>query len=128
MTGLFQEFPPVTTAEWEALLTKDLKGRDPKTLLWHTEDGITVKPFYSAEDVKELALGESTLNGRSWHIGCRVVTEAGLALALDHGAQAIEVPPEMLRKVPLDRIAVYTNAEPSELFAIASGCFTAEPS
>ena len=32
MSLLFEEFPPVSTADWEAQIARDLKGRDPKTL------------------------------------------------------------------------------------------------
>jgi methylmalonyl-CoA mutase len=49
---LLQEFPPVTTEVWEQAIRKDLKGADyAKKLLWPAEDGITVKPYYRAEDL-----------------------------------------------------------------------------
>lgn len=52
---LFAEFPPVTTAEWEAAIQKDLKGADyAKKLLWKTDEGITVKPYYRSEDAAHL--------------------------------------------------------------------------
>lgn len=51
---LKEDFPAVTTADWNAAVSKDLKGAEPSTLLWKTEDGITVKPFYRAEDLKDL--------------------------------------------------------------------------
>ena len=34
--------------DWKALSTKEVKGRD---LDWHTPEGITVKPLYTADDV-----------------------------------------------------------------------------
>lgn len=34
--------------DWQALAAKEVKGRD---LDWHTPEGITVKPLYTAEDV-----------------------------------------------------------------------------
>lgn len=37
-----------TTADWQALADKEVKGRD---LTWHTPEGIAVKPLYTAEDV-----------------------------------------------------------------------------
>ena len=49
---LFAEFPPVSSADWAATVAKDLKGKDPATLDWKTEDGFTVKPYYRAEDVQ----------------------------------------------------------------------------
>ena len=50
---LFAEFPPVTTGDWAATVAKDLKGKDPATLNWKTEDGFVVTPYYRAEDVTE---------------------------------------------------------------------------
>ncbi len=52
---LFTEFPPVSTAEWEAVITADLKGADyEKKLVWKTMDGLSVRPYYRAEDMKNL--------------------------------------------------------------------------
>lgn len=48
---LFDEFQGVTPAEWKQKIQVDLKGADYNdTLLWKTEEGITVKPFYTKED------------------------------------------------------------------------------
>ncbi|CAM1366592.1 Heterodimeric methylmalonyl-CoA mutase small subunit [Tenacibaculum sediminilitoris] len=48
---LFDEFKGVTPAEWKQKIQVDLKGADYNdTLLWKTEEGITVKPFYTKED------------------------------------------------------------------------------
>ena len=52
--NLKDEFPPVTTAEWSEVIRKDLKGAEPSKLMWKTEEGVTVKPFYRAEDLKNL--------------------------------------------------------------------------
>ncbi|MDZ7284032.1 methylmalonyl-CoA mutase [Sphingomonas sanguinis] len=38
-----------TLSDWEALAAKEVKGRD---LSWETPEGITVKPLYTADDVK----------------------------------------------------------------------------
>ena len=57
---LLDEFPPVSTAEWEAAIARDLKGADyEKKLIWHTEDGLSVKPYYRAEDLKDLACADA---------------------------------------------------------------------
>ncbi|XP_042220504.1 methylmalonyl-CoA mutase, mitochondrial-like [Homarus americanus] len=40
-------------AEWTKLAKKQLKGIDPaKQLMWHTPEGITIKPLYTPDDVK----------------------------------------------------------------------------
>ncbi|WP_035565644.1 methylmalonyl-CoA mutase family protein [Hymenobacter sp. IS2118] len=50
----FAEFPAVTTAEWQARLARDLKGRDPATLRWPLPDGFSVEPFYHREALTAL--------------------------------------------------------------------------
>jgi len=53
---LLEEFPPVTTAEWEAAIARDLKGADyRKKLIWQTDEGIAVKPYYRGEDLANVA-------------------------------------------------------------------------
>jgi methylmalonyl-CoA mutase len=37
---------------WEAQARRELKGRDPSSLTWHTPEGIAVKPLYAAEDLE----------------------------------------------------------------------------
>lgn len=50
---LFTEFPPVTTEQWESVIREDLKGADyDKKLVWKTMEGISVRPYYRAEDLK----------------------------------------------------------------------------
>ena len=50
---LFAEFPPVSTQEWEEVITRDLKGADyAKKLIWKTGEGFEVRPYYRAEDLK----------------------------------------------------------------------------
>ncbi|NEW84192.1 MAG: methylmalonyl-CoA mutase small subunit [Mariniphaga sp.] len=52
---LFSEFPPVSTEAWEAQITTDLKGKDyDKTLVWRTNEGINVRPYYRDENLKGL--------------------------------------------------------------------------
>jgi methylmalonyl-CoA mutase len=53
---LLEQFPPVSTAAWEATIARDLKGADyGKKLIWRTEDGLAAKPYYRADDLKGLA-------------------------------------------------------------------------
>lgn len=57
---LLEEFPEVSTAEWEAAIARDLKGADyEKRLIWRSEDGLALKPYYRAEDMEELASVDS---------------------------------------------------------------------
>jgi methylmalonyl-CoA mutase len=48
---LFSEFEATSPAAWKQKIQVDLKGEDyNETLLWKTNEGITVKPFYTKED------------------------------------------------------------------------------
>nr|CAM75342.1 Methylmalonyl-CoA mutase [Magnetospirillum gryphiswaldense MSR-1] len=48
------EFAKKTLADWDALASKDLKGKSPETLTWDTPEGIKVKPLYTAADLEGL--------------------------------------------------------------------------
>ncbi len=47
-------FKPSTLADWQKAAQKSAPGGDVGALDWHTPDGITVKPLYTAEDVQGL--------------------------------------------------------------------------
>jgi len=47
-----------TKRDWLDLASKELKGADPATLDWHTAEGITVKPLYTADDLPDGAAEE----------------------------------------------------------------------
>ena len=47
---LFSDFSPVSTEQWMEKVTADLKGADfEKKLVWKTNEGFKVKPFYRME-------------------------------------------------------------------------------
>lgn len=53
--GLLEEFPPVSTKQWEEKIREDLKGADyEKKLIWRTLEGIKINPYYRREDLKDL--------------------------------------------------------------------------
>src|SRR3974377_1925809 len=106
-TALFQEFPQVTTAQWEEVIRKDLKGTDyDRRLVWHTRTGVAVKPYYRSEDLNGLDYLLATVPGvfpytrgtraiNDWGI-CEEIDETGFAeanaaakKALDAGADRI---------------------------------------
>src|SRR5678815_5731926 len=37
--------------DWRELAAEDLRGADPDTLVWHTPEGVDVKPLYTAADL-----------------------------------------------------------------------------
>ncbi|MCP4553401.1 MAG: methylmalonyl-CoA mutase small subunit [Bacteroidetes bacterium] len=52
MDKLFSGFSGATTEAWEKIIEKDLKGADyDKKLIWKTNEGIKVKPYYRSEDL-----------------------------------------------------------------------------
>nr|CAA36204.1 unnamed protein product [Mus musculus] len=40
--------------EWAVLAKKQLKGKNPEDLIWHTPEGISIKPLYSRADTLDL--------------------------------------------------------------------------
>ncbi|MEA4904110.1 MAG: methylmalonyl-CoA mutase family protein [Petrimonas sp.] len=57
---LFADFPPVSTEQWMEVITKDLKGADfQKRLVWRTNEGFNVNPFYRAENIEGLLSAEN---------------------------------------------------------------------
>ncbi|MDP8913560.1 MAG: methylmalonyl-CoA mutase, partial [Pseudomonadota bacterium] len=66
-----------TLADWKAAAAREVKGKD---LIWHTPEGIAVKPLYTAEDTADLDPGfpgfapftrgpyASMYTGRPWTI------------------------------------------------------------
>lgn len=54
---LFSDFSPVSTEQWMEKVTADLKGADyEKKLVWRTNEGFKVKPFYRMEDIEGLSV------------------------------------------------------------------------
>lgn len=60
--SLFNEFEPVSANQWKQKLQFDLKGADYNdTLVWTSNEGIQVKPFYHPDDLgKPLIIPKTT--------------------------------------------------------------------
>jgi methylmalonyl-CoA mutase len=70
--SLFSAFPPVNAKAWKQKIQADLKGADyNETLVWESPEGISVKPFYSVEDLEGQSPAKD-LNPSSWHVGQRI--------------------------------------------------------
>ncbi len=52
MKDLFQEFETSNAAEWKKRIIRDLKGEAFESLLWQNDNGFTLNPFYTAEDLQ----------------------------------------------------------------------------
>ena len=94
---LFTDFPAVSTSEWMEKITADLKGADfEKRLVWRTNEGFNVNPFYREEDIQNLKTIDSlpgefpyvrgTSKENDWHTRQDIVVadiKAANAKALD---------------------------------------------
>ena len=54
MPDMSTPFKPSNLADWQKAAAKSAPSGDVDALSWHTPDGITVKPLYTAEDTKDL--------------------------------------------------------------------------
>ncbi len=53
---LLSEFPAISTQEWKDKIIADLKGADfDRKLVWRTNEGFNVNPFYRREDLEGLS-------------------------------------------------------------------------
>jgi methylmalonyl-CoA mutase len=90
---LARDFPPVSTAEWEAAIHADLAGADyQKKLVWRTPEGIAVKPYFRREDLPP-SVGPVAAAENDWHIGDPGPERAGLIRAdifHNEGANAVQ--------------------------------------
>jgi len=60
---LFTDFPEITTSMWEEKIKADLKGADyEKNLIWKSDEGFPVKPYYREEDLENLGYLEGIGN------------------------------------------------------------------
>ena len=70
MSNLFPEFSKKTKAEWLTKIEKDLKGKPLDSLDWSPFEGLTMTPFFHAEDLE--GAHQPLTNERennSWEIG-----------------------------------------------------------
>jgi len=96
--NLLADFPPVSKEQWLEKVTVDLKGADfNKKLVWKTNEGFNVMPFYRAEDIenfktKDVAPGvfpyvRGTKAGNEWLVRQDIIVEN----AKDANEKALDV-------------------------------------
>jgi methylmalonyl-CoA mutase len=114
--NLFADFEPVSRAEWEEVIQRDLDGADYKEILyWDTREGFSSLPFYTREDLKNLTLPESlpgeypylrgTKQSNNWNIA-EDVTASGIEEANGLAKQAL--------KAGADTLYFFMQASPNE--------------
>lgn len=93
--SLFKDFEAVSSKAWKQKIQVDLKGADYNdTLIWHTYEGIDVKPFYHADEFESLP-EPSACEATQWKISQVIeVTDAKEAnkkatVAITRGAESI---------------------------------------
>lgn len=92
----FEEFSKVSAKEWKQKIQVDLKGADyNNTLIWHSNEGIDVKPFYDAEDLNT-AQNLDIPNSNTWRI-CQAIYVSDIEISnkkakeyLEKGATSIK--------------------------------------
>ncbi len=136
---LFDEFPPVSAEEWKDRIIKDLKGADyNEKLLWNTDEGFSVEPYYTGEDLKGLSWLTSQVPGRfpfarsgkelsnSWNINIEIgrfgndtgpkilktLLDGADSVTLDFTSQDLNW---LIGKLPLNDIDINIKAGPNPL-------------
>jgi methylmalonyl-CoA mutase len=62
---------------WATLARRDLKGRDPESLTWHTLEGIAVRPIYTRADVAGLEAVDTLPGAAPYLRGVKATMYAG---------------------------------------------------
>lgn len=145
--NLFGMFPPISTEEWKAKITTDLKGADfDRKLVWRTNEGFNVQPFYRREDlnglpaldtmpgefpflrgtrdnndwlVRQAVVGDTPeeLNNHALHILNRGVDSLGISLCRNMKAADLAV---ILKDIDLHKVEININCCPSCAVEVAA--------
>jgi len=89
----FPEFGPVSTAQWQAQLERELKGADPASLRWTLPEGLVLEPFYHREALAALGGPPAPLPPRPAPcrnvVALRVPVGTDGRLQIEQGADAL---------------------------------------
>lgn len=114
----FSEFDALTTPQWQERIARDLKGKDPATLTWHTPDGFAVQPFYHQEALQEL--GGAPLPQVRTVASCRNVPTYSVP-ALERGQAAIDRAAQALTRGAEGAEFILGHAEGFDIEYLAQG-------
>lgn len=122
---LFDEFSEATSKQWKQLIQYDLKGADyNETLVWKTDEGIHVKPFYHADEFEKCPEVSNT-KAKEWQI-CQAIYVANVEKsnlkainAVERGANSIKfilpseeiVIKDLLVNLNLIKVAVFMECQ-----------------
>ncbi|NND51172.1 MAG: methylmalonyl-CoA mutase [Flavobacteriaceae bacterium] len=121
MTDLFNDFEGVSSKAWKQKIQVDLKGADyNETLIWNSNEGIDVKPFYHSDDhgsvISKLPKETSEVNiCQSIYVNDSEKANAKAIDAINKGATALifKIPSEeidlkkLLQDLDLSSIPIY---------------------
>ncbi|WP_370478563.1 methylmalonyl-CoA mutase subunit beta [Tamlana flava] len=118
---LFSEFDAVSSKQWKQKIQFDLKGADYNdTLIWKSNEDISVKPFYHADDFDDLPEISDT-RATQWKI-CQSIFVAHVEKSnlhaidvIERGAESIEfiIPSEnasiddLLKNIDLNSVSLH---------------------
>jgi len=117
---LFNEFEGVSSKAWKQKIQVDLKGADYNdTLIWKTNEGVDVKPFYHADEFESLP-NVSHSKATDWKICQTIVVSDAKASnliavdAINRGAESIVfnitsetiLVADLFQNIDLDKIQV----------------------
>lgn len=95
---LFEEFPATSTEAWENLIHADLKGADyEKRLVWKTDEGLSIKPYYRAEDLAHLEYLNQCPNAHAYVRGNKTQNNDWVVVQ-----EIAEANPEKANKIAID--------------------------
>lgn len=87
-TKLFNDFNEVSSKEWRQKIQADLKGADYNdTLIWKTNEGIDVKPFYHADEFTSIP-NVSSSKATEWQI-CESIFVADIEKSNSHAIELL---------------------------------------
>lgn len=91
--NLFDEFNTVSAKQWKQKIQFELNGKDyNETLLWHSNEGVTIRPFYTKEDRTHLKINYNTKKinyCQSFFIDDTKVINALITKAIENNTDAI---------------------------------------
>lgn len=119
--ALFKQFPDISSKEWKQKIQVDLKGANYNdTLIWQTNEGIDVKPFYHRDDFDELpsiSSSKATTFKICQNIFVADVKKSNIKAldAISRGAEALKfiIPTEesslenLIKNIDLSEISIY---------------------
>lgn len=90
---LFNDFEAVSAKQWKQKIQVDLKGADyNEKLVWNSNDGVAVKPFYHPDEVSQITSAPTPLK---WKI-CEKIYVASAAKSNVKAKEALEKGAESL--------------------------------